>query len=73
MIFDEIRNMLVDAELEKLINRYNVEFRNGTMIINKKIPVNDFIELRKRARKIEQIDNIIVDGDLDFYGNLRKL
>ena len=38
MIFDEIRNLLVDSELEKLIIRYNVEFRNKTMIINKKIP-----------------------------------
>lgn len=67
MIFDEIRNMLVDVELEKLIIRYNVEFRNGTMIINKKIPVNDFIELRKRARRVEQIDNIIVDADVNSW------
>ena len=73
MVFDEIRNMLVDAELEKLIIRYNVEFRNGTMIINKKIPVNDFIELRKRARKIEQVDDIIVDGDLNSYVGLKKI
>lgn len=67
MIFDEIRNMLVDVELEKLIIRYNVEFRNGTMIINKKIPVNDFIELRKRASRVEQIDNIIVDADVNSW------
>ena len=73
MVFDEIRNLLVDAELEKLIIRYNVEFRNKTMIINKKIPVNDFIELRKRARRVEQIDDIIVDGDLNPYVGLAKL
>lgn len=73
MIFDEIRNLLVDAELEKLIIRYNVEFRNKTMIINKKIPVNDFIELRKRARRVEQIDDIIVDGDLNPYVGLEKI
>lgn len=64
MIFDEIRNMLVDVELEKLISEYNVEIKDKTMIINKKIPVQDFVKLRKKIRRIEEIDNIIVDADV---------
>lgn len=63
MIFDEIKNMLVDVELEDLLKKYNVEIENGTMIINKKIPVQDFINLRKRIRRWEEIDNIVVDAD----------
>lgn len=64
MIFDEIRNMLVDVELEKLMSEYNVEIKDKTMIINKKIPVQDFVKLRKKIRRIEEIDNIIVDADV---------
>ena len=55
--------MLVDVELEDLLKKYNVEIENGTMIINKKIPVQDFINLRKRIRRWEEIDNIVVDAD----------
>lgn len=48
--------------LDDYIEKYNVEIEEGTMIINKKIPVREFITLRDNIRKIKQIDNIIVDS-----------
>lgn len=59
MVKDNIRHTSID----EYVNKYNVEVMEGTMIINKKIPVKDFITLRENIRKIKQIDNIIVDAD----------
>ena len=59
-MFDDL---IRDTETDKLIYKYNVEIKDGTMIINKKIPMQDFIRLRENIRKVEKIDNIIVDAD----------
>lgn len=59
-MFDDLMR---DTETDKLIYKYNVEIKDGTMIINKKIPMQDFIRLRENIRKAEKIDNIIVDAD----------
>lgn len=59
-MFDDL---IRDTETDKLIYKYNVEIKDGTMIINKKIPMQDFIRLRENVRKAEKIDNIIVDAD----------
>ena len=59
-MFDDL---IRDTETDKLIYKYNVEIKDGTMIINKKIPMQDFIKLRENIRKVEKIDNIIVDAD----------
>lgn len=65
-MFDDLMR---DVEIDKLIYKYNVEIKNGTMIINKKIPMQDFIRLRESIRKIEKIDNIIVDADVESWRN----
>lgn len=58
-----IKEVVRDTTLDQYIDKYNVEVMEGTMIINKKIPVSDFIVLRENIRKLKQIDNIIVDAD----------
>jgi hypothetical protein len=60
---NELIELLRLTNVDDLIDKYNVEFYNKTMIINKKIPVKDFIRLRENIRKRYTIDNIIVDGD----------
>lgn len=60
---NELIELLRLTNVDDLIVKYNVEFYNKTMIINKKIPVNDFIRLRENIRKRYTIENIIVDGD----------
>ena len=57
------KEIIRDTTLDQYIAKYNVEIMEGTMIINKKIPVREFITLRENIRKIKQIDNIIVDAD----------
>ena len=52
-----------DTALDQYIDKYKVEVIDETMIINEKIPVKDFIKLRKNIRKLKQVDNVIVDAD----------
>ena len=59
MVKENIRHTSINYYIDK----YNVEVMEGTMIINKKIPVSDFVVLRENIRKLKQIDNIIVDAD----------
>lgn len=68
-MFDDLKR---DEDTDKMIRQYNVMFKNKTMIINKKIPVADFIRLREKIRRIEEIDNIIVDADFE-YGRTIKI
>lgn len=59
----ELKEIIRDTNVDDLIEKYYVEFRKGTMIINRKIPVDDFIKLRENIRKRMTINNIIVDAD----------
>lgn len=59
----ELKEIIRDTNVDDLIEKYYVEFRKGTMIINRKIPVDDFIRLRENIRKRMTINNIIVDAD----------
>ncbi len=62
-MIEEIKNLLRETTVEELIAKYDVEITEGTMIINKKIPVKDFVRLKTNIRKRMTIDNIIVDAD----------
>ncbi len=68
MSVEELRDLLEYTDVDKLIDKYQVVFSKGTMIINKKIPVNDFIRLRDSLRVKKKIKNIIVDADADYIG-----
>lgn len=59
----ELKEIIRDTNVDDLIEKYYVEFRKGTMIINRKILVDDFIRLRENIRKRMTINNIIVDAD----------
>ncbi len=63
MELDKLKTKIKDITLDGMIAKYSIEFEENTMIINKKIPVAEFIHLRKNIAKIRQIDNVIVDGD----------
>lgn len=62
-MLEELRELIRETTVDDLIVKYDVEFTKGTMIINKKIPVKDFVRLRRNVRKRMTIDNIIVDAD----------
>lgn len=66
MSVEELRDLLEYTDVDKLIDKYQVVFQKGTMIINKKIPVNDFIRLRDSLRVKKKIKNIVVDADADY-------
>lgn len=68
MSVEELRDLLEYTDVDKLIDKYQVVFSKGTMIINKKIPVNDFIRLRDSLRVKKKIKNIVVDADADYIG-----
>lgn len=68
MSVEELRDLLEYTDVDKLIDKYQVVFSKGNMIINKKIPVNDFIRLRDSLRVKKKIKNIIVDADADYIG-----
>lgn len=59
----ELKEIIRDTNVDDLVEKYYVEFRKGTMIINRKILVDDFIRLRENIRKRMTINNIIVDAD----------
>lgn len=59
----DLKEIIRDTNVDDLTEKYYVEFRKGTMIINRKIPVDDFIRLRENIRKRITINNIIVDAD----------
>lgn len=61
-----IRRIKQDLEyynLDNLIKRYGCFMRGNTLIINKEIPVNEFIILRTKLRAIKRVDNIIVEAE----------
>lgn len=62
-MIEELKKLLRETTVEELIVKYDVEITEGTMIINKKIPVKDFVRLKTNIRKRMTIDNIIVDAD----------
>lgn len=61
---NNLKDLIRETNVDDLIREYNVEIRNKTMIINKKIPVKDFIRLRENMRRRTTIDNIIVDSNI---------
>lgn len=61
---NNLKELIRETNVDDLIREYNVEVRNKTMIINKKIPVKDFIRLRENMRRRTTIDNIIVDSNI---------
>lgn len=67
---NNLKDLIRETNVDDLIREYNVEFIKGTMIINKKIPVKDFIRLRENIRRRITIDNIIVDVEANSGGDI---
>ena len=63
MEVSKLKEQIKEITIDGMIDKYRVEFRDGTMIINEKIPVKDFIYLKKNIRKFRKVDNIIVDAE----------
>lgn len=58
----KLKDQIKDITIDGLIDKYAITFTNNkTMIINKKIPVNEFIYLRKNIQKFREVNNVIVD------------
>lgn len=53
------------TKIGEYIKKYDVELEDKTLIINKKIPVSEFIILRENIRKLWKVDNIIVDANMN--------
>jgi hypothetical protein len=66
----KIRNDLEYYDLNNLIKRYGCFMRGNTLVINKEIPVNEFIILRTKLRAIKRVDNIIVEAE---YGGENEI
>lgn len=66
----KIRNDLEYYDLDNIIKRYGCFMRGNTLVINKEIPVNEFIILRTKLRAIKRVDNIIVEAE---YGGENEI
>ena len=75
MEVSKLKEQIKEITIDGMIDKYRVEFRDGTMIINEKIPVKDFIYLKKNIRKFRKVDNIIVDAEYNATkgSNIRGL
>lgn len=63
---DKVKEISVDG----MIAKYDITFTDqSTMIINKKIPVKEFVYLRKNIQKFRKINNIIVDAEHNYKAN----
>lgn len=64
MELEKLKVKIRDITIDGMLKKYEVEIVDNTMIINKKIPVQEFVYLRKNIKKLEQIDNVIVDAEV---------
>ena len=66
----KLKDRVKEISVDGMIVKYGIVFTDqGTMIINEKIPVKEFIYLRKNIQKFRKINNIIVDSEHNYKVN----